>query len=84
MHLAKLIHTKMGKVLMSAILGFGLATLFRSVCKGKNCIILEAPPMDEVKDKIFRHQDKCYKFNPVVSKCNPKKDIVETSNIIQK
>jgi hypothetical protein len=80
MHLAKLIHTKIGKVVMSVILGFGLATLFRSVCKGKNCIILEAPPMDEVKDKIFRHQNKCYKFKPVVTKCNSKKEIIGVEN----
>jgi hypothetical protein len=76
MHLARLIHTKLGKVIMSIILGFGLATLFRSVCKGKNCLILEAPPMEEIKEKIFRHHDKCYKFTPIVTKCDKNKKTV--------
>jgi hypothetical protein len=81
MNLSKLLHTKVGKVIMSVILGFGLATLFRSVCKGKNCMILEAPPMDEIKDKIFRHHNKCYKFNPVVTKCNAKKETIKQASI---
>jgi hypothetical protein len=63
---------------MSIILGFGLATLFRTVCKGKNCVILQAPPMDEIKDKIFKHNNKCYKFIPVTTKCNANMKIVET------
>ena len=39
MHLSKFLHTQSGKMLMSIILGFGLASLFRTVCKEKNCII---------------------------------------------
>jgi len=62
---------------MSALLGFGLATLFRTVCKGKNCIIFKAPPMDEIEDKIYKHQDKCYKFNPVTTKCDANKKNVD-------
>jgi hypothetical protein len=58
---------------MSAVLGFGLATLFRTVCKGKNCIVFKAPPMDEIEDKVYKHQDKCYKFTPVTTKCDAHK-----------
>ena len=49
-----------------------------TVCKGKNCVILQAPPMDEIKDKIFKHNNKCYKFIPVTTKCNANMKIVET------
>jgi hypothetical protein len=62
---------------MSVILGFGLATLFRTVCKGKNCLLFKAPPMDEIQDKVFKHQDKCYKFTPVTKKCDTSKKNVE-------
>ena len=73
MHLNKFLHTQSGRYIMSVILGFGLATLFRTVCEGKNCLIFKAPPMDEIKDKVFKHQDKCYKFTPVTTKCDTNK-----------
>ena len=73
MHLSKFFHTESGKYLMSIILGFGLATLFRSVCTGKNCLILKAPPLDEIQDKVDKHQGKCYKFTPVTTKCDAQK-----------
>ena len=77
MYLNKFLHTQSGRYIMSALLGFGLATLFRTVCKGKNCIIFKAPPMDEIEDKVYKHQDKCYKFNPVTTKCYGNKKTVD-------
>uniref|UniRef100_A0A6C0B2B4 Uncharacterized protein n=1 Tax=viral metagenome TaxID=1070528 RepID=A0A6C0B2B4_9ZZZZ len=76
MHLAKFFHTQSGKYIMSVILGFGLATLFRSVCEGKNCIIMKAPPIDEIKNKIYKYQDKCYKFTASSTKCDTTKKII--------
>ena len=77
MYLNKFLHTHSGKYIMSVILGFGLATLFRTVCKGKNCLLFKAPPMDEIQDKVFKHQDKCYKFTPVTKKCDTSKKTEE-------
>jgi len=77
MHLGKFVHTESGKYLMSIILGFGLATLFRTVCNGKNCLIMKAPPLEDVEDKIYKHQGKCYKFSPVTTKCDSKKKNVK-------
>ena len=77
MHLGKFVHTESGKYLMSIILGFGLATLFRTVCNGKNCLIMKAPPLEDVEDKIYKHQGKCYKFTPVTTKCDANKKNVE-------
>ena len=76
MHLGKFVHTKSGKVLMSVILGFGLASLFRVVCKDKNCIISRAPPMDKIEGKIYKYQDKCYSYNPTSVKCDANKNDV--------
>ncbi len=36
MHLEKFVHTDTGKIIMSVLLGFGLASLFRKVCKINN------------------------------------------------
>ena len=53
-NLSKFVHTNTGRLIMSVLLGFGLATLFRKVCSGKNCIIYQAPPLSDIKDKIFK------------------------------
>jgi hypothetical protein len=66
----KFVHTQTGKYLMSILLGFGLASLFRTVCKDKNCLIFHAPPLDQFKDKIYKSNGKCVKYNPIASKCN--------------
>ena len=68
-NLGKFVHTETGKYIMSILLGFGLASLFRTVCKGKDCIIFHAPPLDQFENKIYKNGDKCYKFNPVATKC---------------
>ena len=62
---------------MSALLGFGLATLFRVVCKDRNCLIFKAPELDEVNDKTFKHGDKCYKFTTNTMKCNADVNVVK-------
>jgi hypothetical protein len=77
MYISKFVHTEAGRLFMSIILGLGLATLFRASCKGKNCIIYDAPPLSEIKDKIYKINKKCYKFESSAVKCNNKKQIVE-------
>lgn len=77
MYLAKFFHSETGKHMLSIILGLGLASLFRIVCKGKNCIIFKAPPLTDIKDKVFKQNDKCYKYTPVSTKCDASKKIVE-------
>ena len=77
MHLYKFVSSESGKILMSIILGLGLASIFRISCKGKNCIIYHAPPLDEIKDKIYKIDKKCYKFTPNPVKCNSQKQIID-------
>jgi len=75
-YLGRFLHTETGKMIMSILLGLGLASLFRTVCKERNCIIFHAPPMKNVKDKIYKYDEKCYKFNPISAQCNSDKKIV--------
>ena len=79
MHFSKFFHTETGKQMLSIILGLGLASLFRSVCKGKNCMIFRAPPLEEIKDNVFKYGNKCYKYTPVATKCDASKKIVDFS-----
>jgi hypothetical protein len=77
MHLSKFLHTKSGKYIMSVILGFGLATMFRAVCKGKNCIVQHAPPLNEIEDKTYKFDGKCYIYAKTSEKCDTKKKIID-------
>jgi hypothetical protein len=69
-HLGKFVHTETGKIIMSILLGLGLASLFRTVCKDNNCLVFHAPPLDEFKDKIYKTNGKCVKYTPVSTKCS--------------
>ena len=77
MYLGKFVHTETGKIIMSILLGFGLASLFRTVCKDKDCIIFHAPPLDKFQDKIYKNGDKCYKYTSVATKCEANAKIVD-------
>jgi len=76
-HLGKFVHTQTGKLIMSILLGFGLASLFRTVCKGKDCLAFHAPPLEQIKDKIYKSEGKCVKYKQVATKCNANTKIVD-------
>jgi hypothetical protein len=76
MYLDKFVHSYTGKIIMSLLLGIGLATFFRSACKGKQCRIISAPPMEEITDQTYRFDDKCYKIEKNAVKCDSNKTIV--------
>ena len=77
MYLRRLIYGDVGRVVISIILGLGFATLFRKVCKDRDCIIFRAPDVSKIKNQIFKFGNKCYKFNESIEKCNNNKKIVE-------
>lgn len=70
LHLGKFVHSERGKIIMSILLGFGLASLFRKMCNENNCLAFHAPPLDEFKDKIYKSNGKCVKYVPVPTKCS--------------
>lgn len=76
MNFRRLFTTELGKNIISIILGLGLATLFRKVCKDKNCIRFNGPIITDIEDKIFKHNDKCYKYKTETDKCDSTKKIV--------
>jgi hypothetical protein len=76
LYLGKFVHTQTGKIIMSILLGFGIASLFRTVCKDRNCLIFHAPPLEDFKDKIYKNNDKCVKYVPIATKCNTNAKII--------
>ncbi len=77
MDLKNILHSKNGKILMSVLLGIGISTLFRKVCKDRNCLVFKAPSFDKIKDKVFKFNDKCYSYNEKMTKCDNSKRILE-------
>jgi len=76
MHLEKFVNSSTGKIMMSILLGIGLATFFRAACKGKRCRLIGAPPMEEIDDQTYRFDDKCYKMEKNAIQCDKKKTTV--------
>ena len=62
------------RIILAVVWGLGLATLFRKACKGRNCIILRAPHLEELKGKTYRFEGKCYQYTPQSIEC--KKDAI--------
>jgi hypothetical protein len=76
----KLLNSETGKIVISALLGLGLATLFNKVCKDKNCIIFNGPVLSEIDGKIYKYGDKCYKYKMNPSHCESTKRIIDISS----
>jgi hypothetical protein len=68
-NMLKTIHTHNGQIAISFILGIGLASLFRKVCKDRNCIVFKAPDFDEVTKNIYTYGEKCYAFTKSAVPC---------------
>ena len=77
MNIKRLIHGKFSRYIISAIIGIGLATLFRKACNSRNCLVFKAPNIEKIKNQIFKYNDKCYTFNEQVGSCDKNKKIVE-------
>ena len=77
MHLSKFVRSKTGRILMSVLLGLGLATLFKQICKGKNCITYKAPN-DISESDTYKYDDKCYKPDLQQITCDKTKTIYST------
>jgi hypothetical protein len=69
--IGKILDSKMGQIIISIILGLGLATVFRKVCKD-NCVIVKGPSFDEINKYYYKIDDDCFKYTPQVTHCNSK------------
>lgn len=74
--LDKFVRSPTGRILMSVLLGIGLATLFRAACKGNQCRLVKAPPMEEIDDQIYKFNSKCYKLEKSAIQCDKKRKTV--------
>ena len=77
MNFKRLLTTPFGQILISILLGIGLATLFRRACNDKNCIDFNGPIITDIEGKIYKHGEKCYKYSAVSDKCDSTKRVID-------
>lgn len=77
MNLRRLINSDIGRIIISILLGLGLATLFRKVCNDRNCLVFKAPNLKKIKNQIFKFKNKCYTFNEEIEHCSDNKKVVQ-------
>jgi len=65
----KMTQAETGQILISIIWGLGLAAFFKRACNGRQCIILQGPPPDEITGNIYKFEEKCYKFQTEPTRC---------------
>ena len=70
--ISHLLEDPTGRILISIILGLGLATILRQTCKGSSCVVIESPPLGEIKKYYYKIDDDCWKYTPYASKCDEK------------
>tara|TARA_Y100000590_G_scaffold459682_1_gene617342 strand:- start:266 stop:520 length:255 start_codon:yes stop_codon:yes gene_type:complete len=79
----KFMETEAGVMIVSVVLGFGLATLFQRACKSRDCIIIKAPNPHDVMKNVYRNEDSCYMYKPHLVRCPNKKEMeTEETEII--
>ena len=55
--------------ILSFLIGFGLAAMFRPMCKGPDCLVIHGPPVKDVVDKVYQMGEKCVEFTTEVTDC---------------
>ena len=72
---ANILEDNTGRIIISIILGLGLASLFKKVCHGRNCIVIKGPKPKELDNQIYKYEDKCYKYKAKQTKCSKDNNI---------
>ena len=79
----KLLYTKEGNIIISIILGFGLAMILKPVCK--NCVRYVSPNIHKENGKTYKMNGICYKNIAIPEKCNGKElPIYEAFSVLNK
>jgi hypothetical protein len=67
--------------LISFVIGFGVAAIFRPLCKGPDCLVIRGPPVSDIRGAVYQFGSKCVEFIPKPVECpskESKKAVVET------
>lgn len=68
--LETVLENRAGQVILSALLGMGIAIMFSKACSGRNCIVVRGPNPAAIEGKIYQFNDECYSFKHHMTTCN--------------
>ena len=71
-----ILKSKTFNVVFSVLLGLGIAAILKPMCKGDSCMIIKAPPVNEVNKATYQLGSKCYQFRTQAVEC-PLKGVIE-------
>ena len=77
--LTKYVHSSTGRLVISALLGVGLASIFREVCKERHCMVHVGPTAADLT-QTYRWDGRCYKLRGEAVSCMPDKTILDFSH----
>lgn len=66
---ARILHDQYGAIVVSVVLGLGLAAIFRATCHGESCIVVHSPPLEQIDKNLYRIDDRCYKYSSYAVGC---------------
>jgi hypothetical protein len=79
--LEKAFKNNTGAIMISVILGLGLAAMFRKSCTGNNCVVVKSPDMKDIENSVYRVNDNCFKYTPQIVACDkPAHKAIETQS----
>lgn len=67
--LEQIFESLIGRIVISVILGFGLAAMFKKVCKGQSCVLFQSPDLKELDKYYYKIENDCFKYTPYVTAC---------------
>lgn len=73
-NLKKFVGNESGKMILSILLGLGLATIFKMSCDNRSCILYKVPDFSD--KKLMKYNDKCFEPKEKIQKCDPSKTII--------
>ncbi len=67
--ISQVLHKPVFGGLVSFMLGLAIVMVLTPMCRGKDCMIVKAPPLHEVNKAVYHIASKCYKFEAVPMDC---------------
>ena len=66
---ANIMNDPIGRIIISILLGLGLASIFRKVCSGNSCVVVQGPSIEEIKKFYYKIDEDCFKYTPYATQC---------------
>jgi hypothetical protein len=69
--MSNLFKNRYTRIILGIIWGFGLSCILAKSCNDKKCYVYKSPKTEDVVNKIYGHNQKCYKYTIQNSTCSP-------------